>query len=238
MARSAVTRIGFWFESTLSNDEFMDATTDVWQIDAESAKRVGHPAPFPVALPEKLINLFTYLDDVVLDPFCGAGSTLIAAARNGRVGVGFDIEPEYVRLANDRIAQELETEKQSSDSYRHGVNQAAKLSDIAEHHLTSLGYELDSSSKKTKVPGNRFDWLASRIGEPDRLVLVAGGFLISQPGITSTDEALKVTALAALAAHPEPVLVVTAAMASPKSQASKVLTLAEENGLIELLTLS
>jgi modification methylase len=70
----------------------------------ESAKRVGHPAPFPVALPERLIQLYTYEGDVVLDPFMGAGSTAIAAVQSGRRYVGYETDPAYVALANQRIA--------------------------------------------------------------------------------------------------------------------------------------
>ncbi len=92
--------------STLTRDEFMEATLDVWEIPAESASRVGHPAPFPVALPERLIHLHTYLGDTVLDPFMGAGSTAVAAVRTGRHYLGFDLDPAYVRLAEERVAKE------------------------------------------------------------------------------------------------------------------------------------
>ena len=85
-------------KSTLANDEFVDVTKDVWRIDAESATRVGHPAPFPVELPRRLIDLYTYEGDIVLDPFAGAGTTLVAAARTGRIGVGFDTDPEYIEI--------------------------------------------------------------------------------------------------------------------------------------------
>ena len=70
--------------STLTRDEFMEATVDVWEIPPERAGRVGHPAPFPVALPERLIHMNTYVGDVVLDPFVGSGSTAVAAVRTGR----------------------------------------------------------------------------------------------------------------------------------------------------------
>jgi site-specific DNA-methyltransferase (adenine-specific) len=84
-------------------DEFMDATTDVWEMPTESATRVGHPAPFPVELPRRLIELFTYRDDVVLDPFMGAGSTALAALATDRSYVGYDAEPAYVALAQARL---------------------------------------------------------------------------------------------------------------------------------------
>ncbi len=90
--------------SSLSRDEFMEATLDVWELPAESASRVGHPAPFPVALPERLIHLHTYVGDVVLDPFMGSGSTAVAAVRTGRHYVGYDTDPAYVAAAEARVA--------------------------------------------------------------------------------------------------------------------------------------
>ncbi len=92
--------------SDIGRDEFMKATLSVWDIPPESAKRVGHPAPFPVELAGRVIKLYTYTGDVVLDPFCGSGSTLVAAAQNSRHWVGYDIVPEYCALAERRLAVE------------------------------------------------------------------------------------------------------------------------------------
>ena len=91
-------------QSDISAEEFMAATLSVWEIPAESAKRVGHPAPFPVALAKRVIQLYTYVGDVVLDPFCGSGTTCVAACELGRHWVGYDIEPAYCELAERRIA--------------------------------------------------------------------------------------------------------------------------------------
>jgi modification methylase len=99
-------RRGLPFENTVSSEEFMSSTLDVWQVPSESARRVGHPAPFPVELPRRLIDLYTYRGDVVLDPFLGSGSTAVAAIRTGRHYVGYDTDPEYLRLAERRIAAE------------------------------------------------------------------------------------------------------------------------------------
>src|SRR6201999_4451671 len=95
------------FKSTLMTDDFLALTLDVWDMPTESARRVGHPAPFPVELPEQLIRLYTFEDDLVLDPFMGSGSALVAAARLGRRYVGYDLDPEYVALARARVADEL-----------------------------------------------------------------------------------------------------------------------------------
>ncbi len=93
-------------EADIEKEAFMSGTLSVWEIRPESAKRVGHPAPFPVALAERVIKLFSYVDDVVLDPFLGSGTTAVAAAQNGRHYVGFEIEPAYVELAKSRIEKE------------------------------------------------------------------------------------------------------------------------------------
>jgi len=92
-------------QSTISRDEFMAATTSIWQIPPESARRVGHPAPFPVALVERLINLYTFSGDVVLDPFMGSGSTAVASLNCGRRFVGYEIDPGYVAICMERISQ-------------------------------------------------------------------------------------------------------------------------------------
>ncbi|MCY4620392.1 MAG: site-specific DNA-methyltransferase [bacterium] len=105
-ARSPAQRqaAGLPHRSTISRNEFMEATLDVWDIRPESATQVGHPAPFPVELPARLIQLYTYQDDLVLDPFMGSGTTLVAAASSNRRGVGYDIDPAYVELARARLA--------------------------------------------------------------------------------------------------------------------------------------
>jgi site-specific DNA-methyltransferase (adenine-specific) len=97
---------GLPHRSTILADDFMNLTLDVWSIPPESAKRVGHPAPFPVELPEQLIRLYTFADDLVLDPFMGSGSTMVAASRLGRRYVGYDLDPSYVELARTRVADE------------------------------------------------------------------------------------------------------------------------------------
>jgi site-specific DNA-methyltransferase (adenine-specific) len=97
---------GLPHQPTIPTEEFLEATIDIWEIASESARKVGHPAPFPVALPRRLIELYTYKGDLVLDPFMGSGSTAVAAARSGRHYVGIETEPEYVELARTRLAGE------------------------------------------------------------------------------------------------------------------------------------
>ncbi|HHY54503.1 MAG TPA: site-specific DNA-methyltransferase [Chloroflexi bacterium] len=90
-------------ESDIGRDEFMASTLSIWDIPPESAKRVGHPAPFPVALAERVIRLYSYRGDVVLDPFAGSGTTCVAAAMHSRHYAGFDIDPTYCALAETRL---------------------------------------------------------------------------------------------------------------------------------------
>jgi site-specific DNA-methyltransferase (adenine-specific) len=96
---------GLPHESTLLTDDFMALTLDVWSIPPESARRVGHPAPFPVELPAQLIRLYTFAGDLVLDPFMGSGSALVAAAGLGRRYAGYDLDAGYVEIARRRVAE-------------------------------------------------------------------------------------------------------------------------------------
>jgi len=94
-------------ESTISKEEFLEFTKSVWTFSAVSAKGIGHPAPFPVELPYRLIQLYTYKDEVVLDPFMGSAQTAIASIKTGRHYVGYEIEEEYVKLSEQRIREFL-----------------------------------------------------------------------------------------------------------------------------------
>ncbi len=91
-------------ENTIEKEDFMAWTKSVWEMKTESAKRVGHPAPFPVELPYRLTQLYTYKNDVILDPFMGSGSTAIAALKSERHYIGFDINADYIKLAKKRIS--------------------------------------------------------------------------------------------------------------------------------------
>jgi len=95
---------GYPHVSSLPPEAFMNATLDLWNMPPESARRVEHPAPFPVKLPEQFIHLYTYYDDLVLDPFMGSGSTLVAAKAQGRRWVGYDTDAGYVDIAHRRVS--------------------------------------------------------------------------------------------------------------------------------------
>lgn len=95
--------------STITKEDFLECTLSVWNVRPESAKRVGHPAPFPIEIPRRFIELYSYKEDVVLDPFMGAGSTAVAAIRTGRRFVGWDLDPAYTAIAQRRVDAEMLT---------------------------------------------------------------------------------------------------------------------------------
>ena len=90
-------------KDNITKEEFIEWTKSVWTMNTESAKRIGHPAPFPEELPNRLIKLFSFTNDIVIDPFMGSGTTAIAAIKNNRNFVGYEINQEYINLANNRI---------------------------------------------------------------------------------------------------------------------------------------
>lgn len=92
-------------KATISRDDFLELTKSVWTFPAVSARKIGHPAPFPVELPQRLVQLYTFEGEVVLDPFMGSGQTAIAALNTNRHYVGYDVDVEYVNLAEKRIKQ-------------------------------------------------------------------------------------------------------------------------------------
>ncbi len=90
-------------ENTISKEQFMEWTKSIWTMNAESARRIGHPAPFPEELPYRLIQLYSFKDDIILDPFMGSGTTAVSALKSERNYVGYDISQEYLNIANKRL---------------------------------------------------------------------------------------------------------------------------------------
>ncbi|MGB4205832.1 MAG: site-specific DNA-methyltransferase [Bacteroidales bacterium] len=91
----------------------MEWTKSIWTMNAESAKRIGHPAPFPEELPYRLIQLYSFKGDIILDPFMGSGTTAVSALKSERKFVGYDISKEYIELAEKRIESLLKQTKMS-----------------------------------------------------------------------------------------------------------------------------
>lgn len=213
-------RKGLPHESTLANDEFVDVTRDVWRIDAESATRIGHPAPFPVELPRRLIDLYTYKDDIVLDPFAGSGTTLVAAARTGRIGIGFDTDLTYINLSQRRLDAELSRANKLVDVTRtidqgspevqqeavsrlspedrqehfqaRAVREGKKAQDIAQRLLVDAGFEAIDSKAKHSSGIIEFNFqVTSQSGARQWWVDVSGAFTTSRPGLQRTDTVWK-----------------------------------------------
>jgi DNA modification methylase len=107
-SKDSFSRPGENKESTIRKEDFLDWTKSVWSFPAASARQIGHPAPFPEDLPRRLIELYSFRGDVVLDPFCGSGTTCLAAREAERHFVGYEIDPGYVDLARKRLETDQE----------------------------------------------------------------------------------------------------------------------------------
>jgi len=98
---------------SVSADDFATSTQSIWHINAISAKKRKHPAPFPCELATRVIELYSFVGDIVLDPFMGSGTTLEAAVTLRRKYVGYDIMPEYVELAKSYISEATKARKKN-----------------------------------------------------------------------------------------------------------------------------
>ena len=100
-------------KSTISKEDFIAWTNGLWTFSGESKKRIGHPAPFPIQLPERCIKLFSYENDVILDPFLGSGTTLIPCVKNNRKCIGVEFDKEYCQIAQKRLNGIIEEKNQT-----------------------------------------------------------------------------------------------------------------------------
>jgi site-specific DNA-methyltransferase (adenine-specific) len=96
--------------STITRTDFLELTKSIWTFPSESARRIGHPAPFPVELARRCIELFTFSDEVILDPFMGSGSTAVAAQGCNRRFIGYEIDEEFIKIAQDRLSKRIEVQ--------------------------------------------------------------------------------------------------------------------------------
>ncbi len=91
--------------SVIPENKFKEWFRQIWTIRGESTKH--HPAPFPLELAERLIRMFSFVDDVVLDPFTGTGTTNVASVRCGRNSIGIEVDPDFFEYAKGRILREV-----------------------------------------------------------------------------------------------------------------------------------
>ncbi len=178
-------------------DEFMEATTDVWEIPPASATRVEHPAPFPVELPERLIELYTYRGDLILDPFVGAGTTAVAAVRTGRRYAGFDTDASYIELAERRIADERQRLEERSDGVGWSVTASPSTRrrsdrqfflDLVESLASSNGSSPHVATRPdSSVPGD----FQARAGREGRKAQVMAKAVLLQCGFEVVGEKVK-----------------------------------------------
>ncbi len=173
--------------STIPGDEFMEATLDVWEIQAESATRVGHPAPFPVALVERCLHLFTYDGDVVLDPFMGSGTTGVAAKRTGRHYIGYDTDRAYVRAADERIATSAPTD----------LPDRRTVKDMARSLLADCGFDVLEENVRI-APGVTVSVRGRRPDGVSQVFEFGGVNTPSRPGMNRIDTVWKTIAKAAI----------------------------------------
>ncbi|MFN8041406.1 MAG: site-specific DNA-methyltransferase [Acidimicrobiales bacterium] len=219
-------------EGTMFMDDFVDATTDLWEIPPESATRVGHPAPFPVELPRRLIQLYTYRNDLVLDPFMGSGSTAIAAVQTDRHYIGFDTDPDYLARAEERITEAKarltdaaedrwwqgvtvpptkvaspapdEGDDDPKAFQRRSVEQGRKAKELARDALEWAGFGEIEEDVKLSDLGLEVNFVARDVNDDAWYFDVSGAFSSTRPGLKRTDTLWKALGKASVlhAAHP------------------------------------
>jgi site-specific DNA-methyltransferase (adenine-specific) len=229
-------------EASIFRDEFMEATTDLWEIPPESASRVGHPAPFPVELPERLIHLYTYRDDLVLDPFMGSGTTAVAALRTERHFAGYDTDAQYVAGATERADSErtrLERLRQSDnepprvvlsgrpapatedeDFQARAVREGRAARDLAREALEKCGFDRIDANV-TLPEGVEINFVARDAADRQWFFDVSGGFTSNRPGLRRTDTLWKALGKAAVlkSAYPTARLVLLTTNAPARNSA-------------------
>lgn len=199
--------LGFPSTATIWRDEFLEATTDLWEIPPERATRVGHPAPFPVELPRRLIDLYTYEDDTVLDPFMGSGSTAVAALRTGRHFIGYDNDQSYVTRASERVRAECEDlrvpscevrvrisavpEPEGAEEEERPINRAlrngSQAKELAGILLEQCGFVAIKSDVKQKGLGLELSFTAEDRSGNEWAFELAGAFSSERTGLRRSD---------------------------------------------------
>jgi site-specific DNA-methyltransferase (adenine-specific) len=224
---------------TVTADEFLESTLDVWHIPPESARRVGHPAPFPVELPQRLIELYTYRDDLVLDPFLGSGSTAVAAARTGRRWAGYDTDPAYVDAARERLAAETARtgdEKGGRDDHsRHQFG----IGRIARDVLAEAGFTDVADGPTIRGTGLSLDLTALDTAGTRWYFDVSGAFTTPRAGLARTGGAWEALGRASVvaAAGLAPYVLLTSHLPASREAASRVLKGVGRTGFFDAVEL-
>jgi DNA modification methylase len=186
---------GLPYKNTLMTEDFMALTLDVWDMPTESARRVGHPAPFPVELPEQLIRLYTFENDLVLDPFMGSGSALVAAARLGRRYVGYELDPEYVEIARRRVAEvttPAAPAPTANEDFQSRATREGKVAQkLAESVLTDAGFTITERNRRVRKTGVTVHFVASDANGDPWFFDVPGAFKTHRGGLLRTDAVWK-----------------------------------------------
>jgi site-specific DNA-methyltransferase (adenine-specific) len=203
-------------EASMTREDFMENTLDVWEIPAESATRVGHPAPFPLELPARLIELYTYRGDLVLDPFAGSGTAAVAAVRAGRHYAGYDLDSSYIELAETRVEEErrrLERESVTSpphvsvpavavperdeDLLSRAIREGRAAKDIARLLIEAAGF-IDIQVDQRQPGGVVVTFTARDSSDKLWLFDVAGSFTSHRSGLKRADVLWKAIGKAAV----------------------------------------
>jgi DNA modification methylase len=200
-------RAGLPHVDSLAADPFMDATIDLWEMPPESATRVGHPAPFPVGLPHALIDLYTYEDDLVLDPFMGSGTTAVAAIRSRRHYLGVDTDEGYVRAARARC--EAEVEAALTRLGEPVLSDGRKTKDVVGEALALAGFTDIEVGKRKLFTGVTVDFAARDATGELWYFDVAGSFTSVRSSLHRTDTVWRAIGKGAVAKHVPYVLLAT-----------------------------
>lgn len=241
---------GLPHEVSIDADRFMDATIDVWEIPPESATRVGHPAPFPVELPHVLIDLYTYVGDLVLDPFMGSGTTAVAAVRSGRRFFGFDTDPAYVDAALARVARERDAlaaagrlvpavrlggrndeAADPGDPVASAVRDGRKAKEVAELLLREAGFA-DVRRNVKLASGLSVDFGVRDRSGAEWFVDVTSAFTSIRSGLRRTDAVVKAIGKAALLDPGQPYLLLSTDAPPAGSPAERALRAAQARGVV------
>jgi site-specific DNA-methyltransferase (adenine-specific) len=222
---------GLPHRSTMTNDEFMEATLDVWRMPPESARRVGHPAPFPVELPLRLIELYTYADDLVLDPFLGSGTTAVAAVRCGRRYAGYDTDPDYVALARTRLASERDDGRVPPAMTDKAVQA------IAESVLEEAGFTVVHRNHRLRGLGVTTDVVARDHLGTDWYFDVSGAFTTTRRGLTRSDTLWKCLGRASVLAvnHVAPLVLLTTQLPGRRTAGDQALRAVGPRGFFDAI---